>query len=122
MAPADSSGRRDRSRLGQRSRGARLSDLHETARFAEAARRLRLYGEAELMDWPAIALSVRLAAVVAVILLIIGLPLAYWLAFSGWRGKFVVEAIVALPLVLPPTVLGFYVLLAIGSQSPLGRA
>jgi molybdate transport system permease protein len=74
------------------------------------------------MDWTAIALSLRLAAVVAVILLAIGLPLAYWLAFSRWRGKFVIEAIVALPLVLPPTVLGFYVLLAIGSQSPLGRA
>ena len=74
------------------------------------------------MDWTAIALSLRLAAIVAVILVAIGLPLAYWLAFSRWRGKFVIEAIVALPLVLPPTVLGFYVLLAIGSQSPLGRA
>src|SRR5262249_14935932 len=66
-------------------------------------------------------LSVRLAAIVAGVLLVIGLPLAYWLAFSTWRWKFLVEAVVALPLVLPPTVLGFYVLLAIGSQSPLGR-
>jgi molybdate transport system permease protein len=74
------------------------------------------------MDWDAIGLSVRLAAIVAVILLLVGIPIAYWLAFSRWRGKFIVEAIVALPLVLPPTVLGFYVLLAIGSRSPIGRA
>src|SRR5476649_1482854 len=73
------------------------------------------------MDWTAITLSLRLAALVAVILLVIALPLAYWLAFSKWRGKFLVEAVVALPLVLPPTVLGFYVLLAIGSRSPIGR-
>ena len=74
------------------------------------------------MDWTAIALSVRLAAVVALILLVIGLPIAYWLTFSRWRGRFLIEAIVALPLVLPPTVLGLYVLLAIGSRSPIGRA
>jgi molybdate transport system permease protein len=73
------------------------------------------------MDWTAIALSLKLAAIVAAILLFVGLPLAYWLTFSQWRGKFLVEAVVALPLVLPPTVLGFYVLLAIGSQSPVGR-
>lgn len=73
------------------------------------------------MDWTAIALSLKLAATVAAILLVAGLPLAYWLTFSRWRGKFLVEAIVALPLVLPPTVLGFYVLLAIGSRSPIGR-
>ena len=74
------------------------------------------------MDWTAIALSVRLAAIVALILLVIGLPIAYWLTFSKWRGRFLIEAIVALPLVLPPTVLGLYVLLAIGSRSPIGRA
>jgi molybdate transport system permease protein len=74
------------------------------------------------MDWSAIALSVRLAAIVAGMLLVIGLPIAFWLAFSRWRWKFLVEAIVALPLVLPPTVLGFYVLVAIGSRSPIGRA
>jgi molybdate transport system permease protein len=73
------------------------------------------------MDWTAIALSVRLAALVAGILLVIALPIAYWLTFSRWRGRFAVEAVVALPLVLPPTVLGFYVLLAIGSRSPIGR-
>jgi molybdate transport system permease protein len=74
------------------------------------------------MDWTAIALSIRLAAVVCAILLAIGLPLAYWLTFSTWRWKFLVESVVALPLVLPPTVLGFYVLIAIGSRSPIGRA
>ena len=74
------------------------------------------------MDWLAIWLSVKLATIVATILLLIGLPIAYWLTFSAWRWKFLVEAVVALPLVLPPTVLGFYVLVAIGSRSPLGRA
>lgn len=74
------------------------------------------------MDWTAITLSVRLAALVAGILLVIALPLSYWLAFSRRRAIFLVEAVVALPLVLPPTVLGFYVLLAIGSRSPIGRA
>jgi molybdate transport system permease protein len=74
------------------------------------------------MDWTAVALSLKLATVVALILLVIGLPIAYWLTFSTWRAKFLIEAVVALPLVLPPTVLGLYVLLAIGSRSPLGRA
>ena len=74
------------------------------------------------MDWTAIALSLRLATIVAAVLAGRRLPIAYWLAFSPWRGKFLVEAIVSLPLVLPPTVLGFYVLLAIGSRSPIGRA
>jgi molybdate transport system permease protein len=72
------------------------------------------------MDWQAIGLSVRLAVATTVILLAIGVPLAYWLAFSQWRWKFLPEAVVALPLVLPPTVLGFYVLLAIGPRSPIG--
>lgn len=66
-------------------------------------------------------LSFRLAATVAVILLALGTPLAYGLAYWKWRGKFLVEAIVALPLVLPPTVLGFYVLMALGPRGPLGR-
>jgi molybdate transport system permease protein len=73
------------------------------------------------MEWTAILLSLRLAAIVSAVLLVAGLPIAYWLAFARWRGKFLVEAVVSLPLVLPPTVLGFYVLLAIGSQSPFGR-
>src|ERR1700722_5942418 len=66
-------------------------------------------------------LSVRLAACVSAILLLIGMPLAYWLAYWNWRGKFLLEAVVALPLVLPPTVLGFYVLLAMGPRGPLGK-
>ena len=74
------------------------------------------------MDWQAIGLTVRLAVIVCVTLLVIGLPIAYWLAFSRWRWKFLVEAVVALPLVLPPTVLGFYVLMTIGLRSPIGRA
>lgn len=73
------------------------------------------------MDWTAVALSLKLAVIVAAILLVIAIPLAYWITFSRWRGKFLIEAVVALPLVLPPTVLGFYVLLAIGSRSPIGR-
>src|ERR1035437_9633788 len=72
------------------------------------------------MDWQAIWLSVRLAVSTTLILLAVGMPLAYWLAFSPHRWKFLVEAVVALPLVLPPTVLGFYVLLAIGPRSPVG--
>jgi molybdate transport system permease protein len=74
------------------------------------------------MDWTAIELSVRLATLVTVVLVVVGVPIAYWLTFSSWRGKFVFEAIVALPLVLPPTVLGFYLLVALGSRSPIGRA
>lgn len=73
------------------------------------------------MDWTAIWLTLRLAALTTAILFVLGLPLAYWLATSTWRGKFLVEAIVALPLVLPPTVLGFYLLMAMGPHSPLGR-
>src|SRR5512138_771762 len=72
------------------------------------------------MDWQAIGLTVRLAACTTGLLLIIGLPVAYWLARSAWRWKFLVEALVALPLVLPPTVLGFYLLLALGPHGPLG--
>jgi molybdate transport system permease protein len=66
-------------------------------------------------------LTLRLAAVVCVALLVISLPVSYWLATTRWRGKFFVEALVALPIVLPPTVLGFYVLVAIGPLSPFGR-
>ena len=68
-----------------------------------------------------LVLSFELAACVAAILLLIGTPVAYWLAYSRWRGKFLVESVVALPLVLPPTVLGFYALLAMGPRGPLGK-
>ncbi|HME13187.1 MAG TPA: molybdate ABC transporter permease subunit [Candidatus Acidoferrum sp.] len=66
-------------------------------------------------------LSMELALTAAALLLLIGLPVAYWLAFSTWRFKFLLEAVVALPLVLPPTVLGFYALVAMGPQGPLGK-
>src|SRR6202162_1438794 len=73
------------------------------------------------IDWQSFRLTIELAVIVSAILLVVGLPLAYWIAFSRWHWKFLVEAIVALPIVLPPTVLGFYVLVALGSQSPPGR-
>src|SRR3989441_1995995 len=73
------------------------------------------------MSWEPIILTLRLAGLTAVILVVVGVPIAYWLTYSRWRWKFLVEAVVALPLVLPPTVLGFYVLIALGPQSPLGR-
>lgn len=66
-------------------------------------------------------LSLELAGSVAAILLMIGMPIAYWLAYSNWRGKFLLESVVALPLVLPPTVLGFYALVAMGPRGPLGK-
>jgi molybdate transport system permease protein len=74
------------------------------------------------VDWTALWLSVRLASATTLVLLAIGVPMAYWIVYSPRRWKFLVEAIVALPLVLPPTVLGFYVLIAIGPLSPIGRA
>jgi molybdate transport system permease protein len=73
------------------------------------------------MDWAALWLSVRLATATTLVLLAIGVPIAYWIVYSPRRWKVLVEAIVALPLVLPPTVLGFYVLVAIGPRSPIGR-
>ncbi len=73
------------------------------------------------MDFQALWLTVRLATLVSLALLCLGLPIAYWITYSRWRWKFLVEAVVALPLVLPPTVLGFYVLIALGPRSPLGR-
>jgi len=73
------------------------------------------------MNWDAFITTIKLATATSLVLIVIALPLSYWVAFSKWRWKFVVEAIVALPLVLPPTVLGFYVLVGMGPQSPLGR-
>lgn len=73
------------------------------------------------MNWTAIRLTLELALLTSGALLVIGLPIAYWLTFSKWRWKFLIESVVALPLVLPPTVLGFYILVAIGPHSPLGR-
>jgi molybdate transport system permease protein len=73
------------------------------------------------MNAEALLLSLRLAATVSILLLALALPLAYGLAFSAWRGKFLLESVVALPLVLPPTVLGFYALVAMGPRGPLGK-
>jgi len=73
------------------------------------------------LDWQTFRLTLELAFTVSIILLALGLPIAYWIAFSHWRWKFLIEAVVALPIVLPPTVLGFYVLVALGPRSPLGR-
>jgi molybdate transport system permease protein len=73
------------------------------------------------IDWQTLWLTLQLALTVSVLLLVLGLPVAYWIVFSTWRWKFLFEALVALPIVLPPTVLGFYVLVALGPRSPLGR-
>ncbi|MBU6392223.1 MAG: molybdate ABC transporter permease subunit [Planctomycetota bacterium] len=66
-------------------------------------------------------LTLKLSTITTFILFIIGVPFAYWLAFSKIRLKFLLESVVALPLVLPPTVLGFYILMAIGGNSFIGR-
>ncbi len=73
------------------------------------------------MDWAAVLVTAKLAVATTGVLAAVGLPLAWWLAASRWRGKAVVEAAVTLPLVLPPTVLGFYVLAATGPHTALGR-
>jgi molybdate transport system permease protein len=73
------------------------------------------------MHWDTAAITLKLAFMTTLILLPLSLPIAYWLVFSRRKWKFLVEAVVALPLVLPPTVLGFYVLVAIGPWSPFGR-
>jgi molybdate transport system permease protein len=73
------------------------------------------------MDWQALTLSLELAAVTLVVLLPAGIFLARWLAYTGFPGKGWVEALVVLPLVLPPTVLGYYLLVAFGGASLLGR-
>ena len=73
------------------------------------------------MDWTALWLTLRLATATTLILFVIGLPLAYWLATSRWRAKFLIQAVVALPIILPPTVLGFYLLIAMGPNGVVGR-
>jgi len=73
------------------------------------------------VDFVAALVSLKLAVCTTAILILVGLPLAYWLTMSTFRGKFLIEAVVALPLVLPPTVLGFYILLATGPSSASGK-
>ena len=66
-------------------------------------------------------LSLKLSSVTTLLLLALGVPFAYWLVFTRFRWKFLVESVVALPLVLPPTVLGFYLLMIIGGNSFIGQ-
>jgi len=79
---------------------------------------MKLLNEADII---ALAITLKLALASTLILLLLGTPLAWWLARTRWRYKFIPEAIVALPLVLPPTVLGFYLLIALGPNGPIGE-
>jgi molybdate transport system permease protein len=71
-------------------------------------------------DITAFVLTLKLAVITTVILLLISTPLALWLARSQWKYKFIIETLIALPLVLPPTVIGFYLLLLLGPNGPIG--
>ncbi len=73
-------------------------------------------------DYDALIVTLKLASLTTLILLLIGTPLAWWLARSRWRFKFLIESLIALPLVLPPTVLGFYLLIMLGANGPIGGA
>ncbi len=73
-------------------------------------------------DWQAVVLTLKLATVTTVLLLLAGTPIAWWLTRTASRWRHAVAAVVALPLVLPPTVLGFYLLLLLGPEGPVGRA
>jgi molybdate transport system permease protein len=73
------------------------------------------------LDWSAARLSIELASLTTLVLFVLGLPLAAWLARSRWRGRYLIEAALALPLVLPPTVLGFYLLQFASPASGMGR-
>jgi molybdate transport system permease protein len=74
------------------------------------------------MDWTAIWLTLRLAICTTLVLFVVGLPLGYWLASTRFRGKFLIDAAIALPIILPPSVVGFYILWGVGPGSPIGRA
>jgi molybdate transport system permease protein len=73
------------------------------------------------LDLSALWVTLRLATMTVIVLLIVGTPLAWWLAHTGSKVRPIVEALVALPLVLPPTVLGFYILITLGPHGPLGQ-
>lgn len=73
------------------------------------------------MEWGPLILTLKLAVITTVILFVVSLPIAYWLAYSRFRLKAVFEALVTLPLVLPPTVLGFYLLIVLSPQSGVGK-
>ncbi len=72
-------------------------------------------------NWQPLVLTFELASLTAIILLIVGIPLAYWLAYSRFRFRPIVETLVSMPLVLPPSVLGFYLLIAFSPEHLLGR-
>lgn len=72
-------------------------------------------------DWQPLLLTFRLAAITTLILFVIGIPLAYWVAHTRTRIKPVIETLVSMPLVLPPSVLGFYLLLAFSPQNAFGQ-
>jgi molybdate transport system permease protein len=74
-----------------------------------------------MIDWSPLLLTLKLAMVTTIILLIIGIPLAYWLSKTTSKFKIFIEAIISLPLVLPPTVLGFYLLIAFSPKSYIGN-
>ncbi|HHD11594.1 MAG TPA: molybdate ABC transporter permease subunit [Deltaproteobacteria bacterium] len=74
-----------------------------------------------VLDLMPLYISFKLAVVTTLCLLVVGIPLAYFLAYKRFRGKTLVEAVVSLPIVLPPTVLGFFLLVAMGNHSPVGR-
>ena len=74
------------------------------------------------LEWQAVWLTLKLASLTTLVLLVVGTPLAWWLARSRARWKEVIGSLVALPLVLPPTVLGFYLLLMLGPDGPVGQA
>jgi molybdate transport system permease protein len=75
----------------------------------------------EKMNWHPIILTLELAMVTTLVLLLIGLPLAWWLAHTRFRGKPVVETLLSMPLILPPTVIGFYLLVALSPMNGFGR-
>jgi len=76
-----------------------------------------ILGEQDLV---ALFVTLKLASISTIVLILIGTPIAWWLSHSHWRYKYFVEAIIALPLILPPTVLGFYLLVSLGPNGPIG--
>lgn len=73
------------------------------------------------LDYSALWVTLRLACMTVLVLLIVGTPIAWWLAHTRSKFRTIVEALVALPIVLPPTVLGFYILVTLGPYGPIGR-
>lgn len=76
--------------------------------------------ETASLDWQPVIITLKLAAITVLLLLAVGTPVAWWLAHTNKRWRILVEAVVALPLVLPPTVLGFYLLIALGTNGVIG--